>query len=350
MNITEALGFQQSGAGFTAFAQVPTESYMTGLLPGTASGGGGSGGSSPPSFVLSATGPTLPIVLNQLDAVSGKEVYLGQIRALFVDADFARAGLTALAAQLFQMPYVPQGAPLAVFDGPLLPLLQAKLVGTDMAGRFVDMYFRTTFPRAVARIPLWSFFVTLHTPGITPTLPVFRLVNAGGQQPTMEAEGTAVFRGGRMIRILTGADNQGLLIWRNSFGKGALFTSSQAGGLSIDDAGAVTTYGLLGWENGLPVIGVRVRVFGALHGGPHLLSPGDVRTLQQEVSQQIQQEMQGTLGNLQEVGSDAIGIGTWLDYHNPRAFARLQPWPDTFTRLRVQIRVTTSLKTAGWRA
>jgi hypothetical protein len=345
-DVVEAVGIQQAvgGPGVEAVAQVPTSAFLTGLLP--AAGVAGSGG--PQDFVVKGSGQSLPLALNAMDDVAGKVTYFGQVRVVFFDSALARAGLGDLVDQLQQLSVVPDGTPLAIADGPLMPMLTANLAGTGMAGRFVDLYFRTPGTRIVANVPLWSFFVDEHTPGLAASLPVFRLVSGGGSQLTLDAEGTAIFAGDRMASILTGPDNLGLQFWRNTVAQQTLAVSTPVGPVTVDDVGALTTYTVSGAQAGTPVLRATVRVTGTLRIGPAFLRPQDMQLVEDATSRQVEADMTTAFRSLQQAGTDVIGAGAWLHYHDPQAFARLQPWPRAFARLGLDLHVTTHLGATGW--
>ena len=350
LDVVESLGFTQgAGQGYDVLAQVPTAAFLSGLLPGSAGGGGASSG--PLAFVTAASGVTVPMAVAAMDRMTGKSIYLGQTRVYFVDAGLARAGLTGLVDQMQQMAMLPRGIPLVVIDGPLQPLLQAKLAGTTMAGRFIDLYFRSTQGRDLTKVPLWSLFVALDTPGTEPTLPVFRMATAG-DQPTMEAEGTGVFLGGRMVSILTGVNNRGLQFWTNSVDGQVIAVPSPVGPVTIDTVGSHMTFAVRVARDAAagvaPVLQAQVRVTGAIRIGPPLMAPVDFQQIQDAVSAQVQSDMESAFRALQAAHADAIGAGTWLYYHDPHAFAGLQPWPRTFSRLTLDLRVVTVLQTTGW--
>jgi Ger(x)C family germination protein len=348
LDVVETIGFEPSPGGFTALVQVPTAAFLTGLLPGAGAGGGGGTGNSPPAFILAANGPTVPLALNGLAAPTGKAVYLGQARAVITNAVLARAGLSDLVDQLVRLPSIPNGVPLAVVDGPIRVLFQTNLVGTNLAGRFIDLFFRTSAPTLVSRVMLWTFFVALHTAGLAPTLPVFRMVASTGSRTTMQAEGTAIFRKGRMVDILTGADDLGLLMWLSQFDRQVLTVPSPLGTVTLDQVNVWTTFGLQVPTSGAPVLQGHVRVAGAVATAPLGLSPQDLQILDRATSAEVEAEMLSALHRLQRSGADAIGAGVWLNYHDPQAFARLQPWSWTFPHVQANLLVTTTLKTTGW--
>ncbi|MBE3589309.1 MAG: hypothetical protein IMW98_00605 [Firmicutes bacterium] len=350
-DIAIGLGFDLApdGRQLMAVAQIATASFLAQTSTGPGARGGPSGG---PQFVLAqGKGMDLPLALQDMDLAVGKNLFWGQVRIFFIGGALARRGVGSIVDQLVRNPFLLSSVDIVMIDGPLLPAMQAPPLDSNISSIFVLNQLQSLGHNTVYPVSTWSFFVAEHTPGWAPVMPIFRLETQPGGA-VLRPVGLGAFHRNRLSTKLLGTDAVGYLALKNQLRETALGIPTPAGMVGLGNVSVKTVFRLSRWENGLPVFTVTTAVEGEIRDAPGTqprLTEADVRRMAELTSDTLKRYMESSVAKLQQAGTDAVGFGTWLYYHDPAAFRRLAPWDRTFRRVRIEFHVETNLRYRGWR-
>lgn len=344
LNVAVGLAFDRGPQGLAAIAEVPSVVANRGTAPSAPSGSPGS-----PVFLLSGQGPDVPAALQQMAEASGKAPYWGQLYSILLTTSLSRQGIGPVMDTLVRIPELSDGTDVVLIEGSAAEFLSTVAQDVQISSLYTREHLMVLGRNLVYPTALWSLYVTLHTPGLAPAVPVFKVAQAVGG-PRFQAVGMALFRGDRMASILTGPDAQALLIWMNHLGDGTLSVPFDRDSAALRRVQGRSSLSLARWEGGLPVFRLSVRVSGEVQKTPKgrpAFTQADIRRLEERTSAQVAAQMERVLRRAQDAGADVFGLGAWLRYHDPSAFGSLQSWSRAFPRVRVEISVRTSIFETG---
>lgn len=344
LDVAVGLAFDKSPTGIAAIAEVPSAVSSRGAATVPSSSSSGS-----PVFLLAGEGPDVATALQRMAHTSGKTPYWGQLYSILFTTDLAREGLGPTVDTLIRMPELSNGTDAVLIEGRAMPFLAVAPKDVPISSLYTREHLTVLGRDLVFPIPLWSLYVTLHTPGLAPAVPVFRLITSAGG-PTFEAVGMALFREDRLATILQGTDAQAFLVWTNHLGDATLSVPFDGQSVTLRRLKGRSFLGLAGWERGLPVFNLSVSLSGEVQKnakGNLTFSPPELRRLEAQTSRLMAARLERVLREAQGANGDVFGLGAWLRYHNPEAFGSLQPWNLAFPRIRVVIKVRTRIFATG---
>lgn len=201
----------------TVYFQMPTPSGLTSLSSGGAASGGG--GSSATTYTLHASASTVARAFTRAQANVNQDLYLGQLQAVILSTHLSAVQFADVVSTLIRLGTLDKTAYVLVTPAPMAQLFAVKSASTPLS----PLYFSTEFGCAHCQTvnlkrEIWNVEQAQYVPPVaTLWLPVLEPGSQGFHIDTV-----ALYRGGRMVRHLTGHQTMLLGYMLGRTGKGTV--------------------------------------------------------------------------------------------------------------------------------
>ncbi|HEY3315275.1 MAG TPA: Ger(x)C family spore germination protein [Bacillota bacterium] len=334
-------------------------------LPAVAKAAGGTSGGSqgPDHYEVSADADTFGGALARVQAVVAREIFLGQARVVIFGEDLARDGLEPLMMELARAPEVDKTANFVVArESRAKDILKTP----TPLGRIPALALNSTFESArkrpeTIRVRLIDFFIRTVEPGQDEGLPTTTIpgplpssgdatVDVGGTSGGLMTEGFALFKDYKMVGWLDRSETEALLFLLGRANDVKLAVGEPKKG-EYDEVRRVTVKRKLKVFTG----GGQVRFQLDIHCTGEVaatraeglqVSRADIERIRAEVKQEVAAKTESVLAKLKELGTDPLGLGSVVFYHDPDLWARLN-WDEVYPTVPVEIKVDVRLVRKG---
>lgn len=211
-------------------------------------------------------------------------------------------------------------------------------------------------------VTLGDFLEKLASPAIEPVIPQV-VIKTAGKQKRLKLEGSAVFKGHKMVGSLNEQETRGLRYMSPFMISGGLFTVSILPGGEIGGGGYnvsgelraelenVVTLELVRSQARIePVIAgdkikmkIKIEAEGNLYeqqSSRDFASQEMIKKLEEAANQTIKKDIQACIGKAQLLNSDILGYGSAVSHKFPREWERLETnWYQSFSRVQSEISV-----------
>lgn len=327
-----ALGIDAtSGASVRVSAQIAGPG---GVLPPSSQAKAGD----PKFFTVSSTARSIVQAIANLQAMTFRTIYLGQLKSVVFGETLARRGLERYLDFLTRTPNVPRSVNIYVAREPVGELLKRAPAEGLIPGLGLREQVQCIMKRDQAKpIELWRFLSTLDEPGEDPFAPMLRYDEANR---AMVLSSEAVFRHDQLVGFLNPDQTRALAILQSHRGGGVL---------EVPGAGnaTITLRSITGKSRVIPVgpnlnrFVVKVKANGLLNEDSMArsgLSSRSIKHLEALVAHRLQQLCHTTIAKLQEWEADPLGFGLEAQAHSPRQFDR-EKWRGVYSRAKVDVSV-----------
>lgn len=320
-------------------------------------------GSSPggqPELVRSAVGPSPAAALLRLSASSYLDLDFSHLQGVIVSTALARAGLaTPLGFLARSAPFV-QTPLLLIARGESAAAVvhesQAMLPDGGQVLTGTSAWARDLFP--VHPVRLFRFLDQTQITGDQPTAPGLRVPSAQGQSTStaFSLDGTALFRGDRLVGWLGQAATLGWLLATDRVRAQTVLVPTAAGGVYTVQLNA-THCQVQVWQGAHgPEAHLRIRVRAsllAIQAAPADFwgHPAEVTAVEAATARQLAADVRQGLRAARAAGSDVFGLGEYVRIHDPQAWYRMDgDWNTVgFPQLPVTLQVGVTLRALGKR-
>ncbi|WP_366923994.1 Ger(x)C family spore germination protein [Metallumcola ferriviriculae] len=337
------------GAGFDVLLGGERGALVTVEFPKFVTGGSEAGKIEPK--VSSESGPSLFQAIRHFTLHLGKKLFWGNVAVLIVGEDFAREGLFALVdfyvrdQELRLSPYllVAKGSRATEVINGLkgeTSTLGSQQILATMEGQAATGEIRA---RKVK-----DFLQQLNTEGIQPSLAV---IEREGGSKSYTVKGTAVFKQDQLVGWLNTKETRGLN-WLSGDIKGGLLNVDYEGkkeALTLEIFRAsVTKKAELSMDEEIiyqPEISVVVNI-AELNQPVDISAPGYLDKVKKAAAVEIEKEAQLAFKMLQQLKSDAIGVGHFFYQNNTQHWQEVKgTWDDeVFPRIKLQPKIEVTVK------
>jgi Ger(x)C family germination protein len=275
----------------------------------------------------------------------GRFLDITHTQLILVSDQIAQGGLRDNLDYLIRVENLQHIAYLCTTRGPTTAILQAR---PRLSGGLA-FYLLEILTREGNRTPqilpvyLWEAFAILNEPGQDLTLPIFAFNKQLASQ--VEIEGTALFRGDRMVGSLTGEDTRFLSLLMNQEVTFDLAVPHNSGKLVMRIERAWARNRLTGAQgaNPTPAIDVKARLVIEQMIGVPLWLPTEKRAVEAKTAESLAREAERVLGLMQAVGSDPIGFGRHY-YNAYGGRVDMTKWGVRYRQVRFLVRARTTLQ------
>lgn len=316
--------------------QVPVPAKM-----GAEGGDGGGGGGDQPFVVFGTTTKLVQIGIRQLQRQIDRELFFGHTQLILINKDLAETmGIDRLLDYFKRDFRVQRMTRIAIIDGEAREILNLQPPISQTPSAYIENLLSAQSGSAINYITDFGrFLVEQSDDGVEPVLPRLSM----GQE-TVQTGGAAVIKNGKFIGWLSQFETRGLNILLNQI----ILTNYEVDcplhpeETIVVGADSFRTHYRLNEVDGQTVVQIKVRgqfetvEFTEAHGP---LARNQVE-MEKAVSDRIKAELDATIRRAQELGTDILGIGRYLQAHRPELWRRMKHnWEREFSAFPISIEV-----------
>jgi len=233
-------------------------------------------------------------------------------------------------------------------------IMQVKVPPEDYSALALEKIIRNQEKQLGIYMPvtLKDFLYKSGTPGIEPVIPQV-IIEKKGEKEKLKLEGTAVFRGRKMVGSLNEQESRGLRYLSPKMISGGLFIIKSPDSKNNDMdmlENAVTLELIRSRAKVKPVIsGDRIKMkikieaegnFYEQSNTVDLSSQEMIKKLEEEANKAIKRDIQACIDQAQSLNSDILGWGLSISRCCPQEWEQLKDnWPQDFVRVESEISV-----------
>lgn len=289
------------------------------------------------------------------DRQNDRRLVSGQIRQVLFSVDAAKRDVWQEIQSLIRDPSIGLPTHLLVLEGDPERMLSAKYSQAPSPGEYIDNLIRTeTRTKDIPETSLYIFARDYYDDGIEPIMSILK------QTPnSLLVDGIALFSGGRYVGKIDADDKLYFSLLRGKVNSGDTFINFPAAGYSSEYASLhyFTSRRKLRIErSGSAEDGQGLRVRIQLHmrgslleyrGDLRLEKPKEQHELEAEIARYVREKCEETIGRMQQLKTDAIGIGQIVrNSMSYREWKKLD-WAETFSQIRIEVDVTADIRNYG---
>jgi spore germination protein KC len=333
--------------------QIPLPSQLGGI--GGSGGGGGTSGKKP-YYLSSSLGITVRDANTQQQQALSRRLYYAHRRVLLFGEDLAKAGIASTIDLFGRLPQNRITAFVMITKGNA-----AEYFDTDISLEKMSSEFLREIAEQFSKVPVTmkEIIDTLLKEGQDLAIPYIMITNSApnvkkNATDNIRANGIAIFRDDRMVATLSKEDSLGLL-WMMGTVRETTITVD-----APDESGKLTvllhdnnTKMDVKINNGEPVVMIKVETSGIIaenESAYPMNKTENVKSIEQRVSDKITEQMNKTLGLLQQkYQSDPVGFGDLIHRKHASLWKNLKArWAEeVYPELSVRFQVTTDLEHSG---
>lgn len=331
------------------------------ITPPGATGGGGQTG--PPATNKSATGRTITEAFTRLQEKLSRRLFWAHNAVLLIGEDLAREGVGS-ALDFFTRNRQPRmNTTIAVTTGPAKDVLATTLpieLNVPIGIQEIERLRHAPF------VDLLTFLRLLHSEGIEPTTGLVHVVTGGVTEPGFlqmpddpasdpsqpGVFGAAIFKGDRLVALLSEQDARSLLLIRGELG--FIYVTVPIGSDSWIGLSLVRYRNRIVPRNkdGRLVIELHLSLQANLQDNGAGLDADDfavIEMIEEELRKTIERRIREALDKLQaELGVDAPGFGAAIKRRMPELWRELHAnWDEIYPTIPVDIHVEASVLRTG---
>lgn len=331
------------------------------ITPPGATGGGDQTG--PPATNKSATGRTVSEAFNSLQNNLSRRLFWAHNALILIGEDLAREGIAGVLDFYMRNRQPRLNTTLAVTTGRAKDVLAATLpIELNVPIGILEIERLQVAPV----VDLLGFARLLHSEGVEPVTGLIHVVTGGAPEPgTLQTPddpasdpsqpavfGAAVFRGDRMVGLLSEEEARGLLLIRGELGMVFVI-------VPIGDEGWIGVALIRHKSRVVPKVQdgqIAIVLEISLHTdlqdnavGVDTNDDGVIKIIEEELARVIERKLRRTLDKLQrELGVDVFGFGAAIKRNMPQVWRQIQDfWDDLYPTVPVDIRIDASILRTG---
>lgn len=284
-----------------------------------------------------------------------RRVVNGQLRQVLFSMNVARRDIWEQFDSILRDPSIGNRTHMVVVDGDPEQLLSAKYTQANTPGQYIEDLIRTeTKIMDVPVTNIHTFSRDYYDDGIEPVMTILK------QMPnSMIVDGLALFRNGRYVGKIDAEDKMYFGMLHSNLHAGDLAIQFQNEGYSSKVASLlylktrrkihVERTGPIE-EGRSPQVRIHIEVLGTLleyQGKLNLENPSDLNRLKADIARYIQGKCEETIDRMQQLKSDAIGIGQYVrNSMSYREWKKLD-WAEEFSKTKIEVHVNVGIRNIG---
>lgn len=193
-------------------------------------------------------------------------------------------------------------------------------------------------------VPLYQLYSKLRSPGVSVTLPAFRVVENDGK-PSVEGNGVAVFKDEKLVGFLSALDTKYFLFATDGVSGGILTFSSDGQkdndvSLEISDNRTNTSYSYSGGKIKITIETDTDVYLEQLKTHTDMTNEKYIAKLEGQAQDMVKEEITRVIKKIQtEYDSDIFAFGNIIYKKDPKLWGQLEPqWDKMFQSLQVEVK------------
>lgn len=305
---------------------------------------------------LETHGETLFDAIRNSVSTLSPRLYFGHTEIVILSQDIAREGILEIIDVLNRDAEPRLSIDLLVSNEKTAKeVLDAESITAEIHSHEINkMLDSQSLLSKAPKVQVYQFVNSLSEKGISPVLPVVRLVDNEGKR-TSQLYGTAVFKHDRFIDFLDGEQTKYFLFATNKVKGGVLTlkedTENVRSDISLEICESKTRIKPL-YSNGKLSINIETRTHAALNEyGAHknFIGESPILTLEKEAEEMLETNIRNVIDKVQSnFGVDIFGFGKIVREDIPDLWKQIESeWNQLFKDITVNIDVKVKIKNSG---
>jgi spore germination protein KC len=341
----------KKGDKYVASIQVALPSQLGGA--GSSGGGGGTAGNKS-YLLLSSSGETVRMANYEEQLYMSRQLFFAHRRVMLVGEELARDGIAPVMDVLGRIPQNRLSSFMVATRGPALDYMKV----TGEIERYPSEIVRELAVNAMKNPATMKLVIDkLLTDGIDIALPAVRIVkNEQGAKSAkstgIKMDGLAIFRQGKLIRILKGEETQLMLLAMGEAKNAELALHAPRGHgdivLSLHNTAIQIETSI---EEDIPVFRLVVQGKAIVVDNESnftLASDDQLKELERAMNKHLTAGITQVVRSVQQEGADPIGLGRALSKKMPRAWERYhEKWEVSLKEARIDVQSMVRIGNTG---
>ncbi|MNB76954.1 Spore germination protein B3 precursor [compost metagenome] len=294
--------------------------------------------------MISLSGDTMFEIVRNMISMTGKKLFWSHAKVIIFSEEIARGGLVKVVdwysrdTETRSDVYIFVSGQETAREILNLNRTTQAIMSFELAQMMKDEIFTSTAPV----MEIWDFVDRLESDGASAIAPLIIINDLNGQK-NKRVDGTAVFKGDRMVGKLNGDETKSMNFIMNKI---------QGGVLTVHDAMGKPTYSLEILSSRTKIKPkfvdgkVKIQIHTVTHTGldevmsTHPLDGEEnIMAIQQRASNELEASVKAVIRKVQKkYDADIFGFGELVHENSPRNWVKLKDkWPNTFADLEVDI-------------
>jgi spore germination protein KC len=346
--IVSGTAMDKAGGKYRAAVQFP----LAGQLGGPGGGGGGTSGQKS-WYVDSGTGETIREANGQLQRSMSRQLYFAHRRVLIIGEELAREGISPILDITMRTAQNRMSAFFVLSKGEAIDVMNADAV---MEQQPSEMIRELTVNSMKSPQTIRHVTDIMLSDGIDLAVPYLiteknRAGDKGESKATITVEGLAVFKKDKLAGFMKGDAAKGALWAMNQARRPIVTVPAPMGEGSITvlfPENQVEYKPVISGEKVTMNLTIRAVGFIFENGSNYKSSSDNMSALRQALSAKIKGNVEKSIKQLQEYGSDACGFGDKIFHDNPGHWKQLKErWQETYPTVKTVVKVELQLEHSG---
>ena len=330
--------------------QITAQVVKAGEISSSGKKNGGSEGKAYVNF--KDTGNTVFAAVRDITTQSSRKLYFPHSQVLILGRSAAEDGVTKYLDFFMRDPETRLNVYILVArdsaEGVLDTEPQLEKTPANMIFRLVEGEAKSTSQAMAVR--LRDFKDSLMVKTNAPVAPIVE-ISDDGDQKTAKINGTAVFKGDRMVGELDKIEGRGLL-WVLGKVEGGIIetTSSQGNWVSLEIVRAKGSFSteLVNGKVKITITILEEGNIGEQAGPENLTTLSEVAFLEKQKGEVIKNEVLAAIQKAQELDADIFGFGESIHHKYPKEWTAMEDnWDEIFSEIEVEVKVEAKLRLTG---
>ena len=341
----------KKGDQYIASIQVALPSQLGGA--GSSGGGGGTSGNKS-YLLLSHTGDTVRMANFEEQLYMPRQLFFAHRRVLLIGEKLARDGIAPIMDVMGRIPQNRLSSYMVATNGPALDYMKV----TGEIERYPSEIVRELAVNAMKNPATMKLVIDkLLTDGIDVALPSVRIVkNEQGAKSAkstgIKMDGLAIFRQGKLLRILQGEESQLMLLAMGEAKNAELALPAPRGSgsivLSLQNTGITIKPGI---QDDRPVFRLNLQGKAIIVDNEStftLASDDQLKELERALNKHLAAGVTKVVRSVQQEGADPIGLGRTLSKKMPRAWERYrEKWERSLKEAQIDVQAKVRIGNTG---
>ncbi|BBH20154.1 putative spore germination protein YfkR [Paenibacillus baekrokdamisoli] len=319
--------------------------------------GKGGGSKSPQKGInIRTSGETIFEAIRDIPMKFGRKAKWDHMRVILLGEQLAKTQSISEVLDYFSRDQEPRGTVLVlVAEGVAGDFLEVQpFIEQTIGQQFKKMVTSGAYYSAKAsRIPLYELAIQLKSPSKTSAIPY---IHKSSSKDEAVVSGVGLIKDGKLVDILGVRDTEAFMMLLNNYNNGILefpCIDGTKGQVQNKESFEVLSLNskVTPKVNGNEVtVNVKIIIKGTIGElrCSRLKSKKDVQRFENNISDQIEKEIQHVILIFKRQKLDAIGIGNQIYRRNPKLWKRLEPiWDKQLTQNRFHVKVDVGVLSTG---
>lgn len=289
------------------------------------------------------------------DRQNDRRLVNGQLRQVLFSMNTARLNMWEQFDSMLRDPSIGNRTHMLIVDGDPEEMLRTRYLQANSAGEYIEDLIRAeTKSMDIPVTNLHTFARDYYDDGIDPVMSILKQTSN-----SIIVDGIALFREGRYVGKIE-ADNKmyfGMLHGSLESGDMAIvfpnegYSSKIASLLYLKTRRKISVLRTSTAADDQDIqVRIRISLIGSLleyQGGLHLEKPSEQRKLESDIARYVQEKCEETIGRMQELKADGIGVGQSV--RNAMAYRdwRKLNWAEAFSKAKIDVSVSVGIRNYG---